>query len=370
MRPLETPPLELPPLSVEGRIERVRAVTEKYGADSLLVTDLTNIRWCSGFCGSAGVLLISKDSTLLVTDHRYRDQVEDQLKAAGSEAQVCITSDWLETVAETLNDSAVLALEADRITWGDQRRLCDALKAELVPTVGVIGELRSVKDQAELVRIETAANIVDAVLSECRSQFVPGTSERQLARMLEDGMRAAGADGPAYETIVAAGANAALPHGKASDRCLASGDLLVIDAGALVDGYRSDMTRTFFIGTPDDQAVAIYELVTRAQEAGLAAIAAGVETGQIDKACRDLITKEGYGEAFTHSTGHGIGLDIHELPALRRDNTATLSVGQVVTVEPGIYLSGYGGVRVEDTVLVTQDGCRPLTKYPKESECQ
>lgn len=359
--------LDLPPLSVKGRIERVQAALEKVAVRSLLVTDLTNVRWCSGFRGSAGVLVIHQDSSLLITDHRYRDQAQDQLKAAGSQAQVCIESDWIKAATEALNDSTAVALEADQITWKDQSRLLDALTAELVPTVGVIAELRSVKDAAEVSRIETAANIVDAVFKECRNQFVAGISERQLARMLEDGMRASGADGPAYETIVAAGPNAALPHARASDRCLTDGDLLVIDAGALVDGYRSDMTRTFFIGTPDDQSLRIHDLVTRAQAAGVAAVCAGVEAAQVDKACRDLISEAGYGEAFLHGSGHGVGLDIHELPALRHDNSASLSAGQVVTVEPGIYLSGYGGVRVEDTVLVTEDGCRPLTKYPKES---
>ena len=368
-------PHDLPPLSAQGRSERVQAAAEAKGADALVVTDLTNIRWCTGFTGSAGVLVISKDRSVLITDSRYRDQAPAQLDAAGSGTEVCIDSAWVATVATILNDvkgvngAGKVALEADRIVWADQRRLADALAAELIGTVGLIAELRSVKDEAELVRMETAAEIVDAVLRDCQNRFVLGISERELAQMLEDGMRAAGAEGPAYDTIVASGPNAALPHARASSRRLANGDLVVVDAGALVEGYRSDMTRTFVVGSPDDRAVEIHDIVTRAQAEGVATVRAGVEAGEIDRVCRDFIAREGYGDAFSHGTGHGVGLDIHELPAVRRGNTAILSPGQVITVEPGIYLFGYGGVRVEDMVVVTNDGCRPLTKYPKEFVC-
>ncbi|MYA73765.1 MAG: aminopeptidase P family protein [Acidimicrobiaceae bacterium] len=374
-------PLSLPPLSAHGRSERVRAAVEAKGADALVVTDLTNIRWCTGFTGSSGVFVISKDRHVLITDSRYRDQAPTQLDSSGCEAEVSINSDWVAVVAAILNKGKGLndvngadrttrvALEADRIVWADQRRLSEALDAELMETVGLIAELRSVKDEAELMRIQTAAGIVDAVLEECQNRFVLGVSERGMAQMLEDGMRAAGADGPAYDTIVASGPNAALPHARAGSRRLANGDLVVVDVGALVEGYRSDMTRTFVVGSPDDRAVEIHDIVTRAQAEGVATVRAGVETGEIDRACREFIEREGYGDAFVHGTGHGVGLDIHEFPAVRRGNTAILSPGQVITVEPGIYLSGYGGVRVEDTVVVTEDGCRPLTKFPKEFVC-
>ena len=365
----------LPPLLAHGRSERVRAAVEAKGADALVVTDLTNIRWCTGFTGSAGVLVISRDRHVLITDSRYRDQAPSQLEASGCEAEVLIGSDWVAAVATILKDlngadrTTRVALEADRIVWADQRRLSDALAAELAESVGLIAELRSVKDEAELIRIQTAADIVDSVLEESQDRFVAGMSERELAQTLDDGMRAAGADGPAYDTIVASGPNAALPHACAGSRRLANGDLVVVDAGALVEGYRSDMTRTFVVGSPDDRAVEIHDIVTRAQAEGVATVRAGVEAGEIDRACRDFIARGGYGDAFVHGTGHGVGLDIHELPAVRRGNTAILSPGQVITVEPGIYLPGYGGVRVEDTVVVTTDGCRPLTKYPKEFVC-
>ncbi len=370
----------LPPLLAHGRSELVRAAVQAEDADALVVTDLTNIRWCTGFTGSAGVLVVSSDRCVLTTDSRYREQAPSQLDASGCEAEVSIGSDWVAAVATILKDlngadnTTSVALEADRIVWADQRRLSEALAAELphahiAATVGLIAELRSVKDEAELIRIQTAADIVDTVLEENQDRFVAGMSERELARILDDGMRNAGAEGPAYDTIVASGPNAALPHWCAGARRLTDGDLVVVDAGASVEGYRSDMTRTFVVGSPDDRALEIHDIVTRAQAQGVAAVRAGVEAGEVDRVCRDFIAREGYGDAFVHGTGHGVGLDIHELPAVRRGNTAILSPGQVITVEPGIYLSGYGGVRVEDTVVVTNNGCRPLTKYPKELEC-
>lgn len=361
---------DLPPLSVEGRIERTREAIAAQGADALVVTDLTNIRWCTGFAGSAGALVITADASVLLTDSRYQEQAPAQLDAAGSEAQVSIVDARLEAVAGCLEGAGIVALEADRIVWADQSRLAEALDAELIATSGLIAELRSVKEEAELARMEAAAGIVDAALRDCQDQFVPGVSESELARMLEDKMRAGGATGPAYDTIVASGPNAALPHARAGSRRFVEGDLVVVDAGAVVGGYRSDMTRTFVVGRPDEQTVEIHKIVTSAQAQGVAAVRPGIEAQEIDRVCRDFIADAGYGDAFVHGTGHGVGLDIHELPAVRRGNTAILSPGQVITVEPGIYLPGFGGVRVEDMVVVTPSGCRSLTKYPKESACQ
>lgn len=361
---------EMPPLSVKGRIGRTREAIAAHGADALVVTDLTNIGWCTGFAGSAGTLVITADTSVLVTDSRYREQAPAQLEAAGSESQVRIESARFDAVAGCLGGARRVALEADRIVWADQCRLADALEAELVATTGLVAELRSVKDEAELARMEAAAEITDAALRDCRDQFVPGVSESGLARMLEDEMRAGGAVGPAYDTIVASGPNAALPHARPGSRRFVSGDLVVVDAGAVVDGYRSDMTRTFVVGRPDGQTAEIHSIVTRAQAQGVAAVRPGVEAQEIDRVCRDFIADAGYGDAFVHGTGHGVGLDVHEPPAVRRGSTAILSPGQVVTVEPGIYLPGFGGVRVEDMVVVTADGCRSLTKYPKEAACR
>jgi Xaa-Pro aminopeptidase len=357
----------LPPLRVTGRLDRVREAMAEAGADAFAVTNLTNVRWCTGFTGSFGALVVGPDTATLITDSRYATQAPQQINDGGAPVDVVVSADLVAEGRRALADAGRVALEADDISWADQQRWADAVDAELVATHALITELRSVKDDAELARMAQAAAIVDDVLAEAQTMLVAGTPERQLAHALEDGMRARGASGPAYETIVASGPNAALPHARPGDRAFVDGDLVVIDAGSVVDAYRSDMTRTFVIGAADDTARKIHDLVTRAQAEGVATVRAGVEVGAVDKACRDLITDEGFGPEFGHGTGHGVGLDIHELPSVRRGNTAILQPGQVITVEPGIYLPGIGGVRVEDMVVVTDDGCRPLTQSPKIS---
>lgn len=355
----------LPPLSVAGRLERARLAFAGVDADGLVVTDLVNIRWLTGFTGSHGVLVVTEDDAALITDSRYATQAPDQLERAGSPAEVVVGADLVGEGSARLAGCRRVALEADHVSWSAQQRWAAALSAAPVPTEELVPDLRSVKDEAELARMARAAEIVDDTLTESMPLLVPGTDERTLALALEDGMRARGASGPAYETIVASGPNAALPHARPSERAFVDGDLIVIDVGAVVDGYRSDMTRTFVIGHADETAITIHDLVSRAQAAGVAAVRPGIEVGAIDAVCRDLITEEGYGHEFGHGTGHGVGLDIHELPSVRGGNTAILQPGQVITVEPGIYLPGIGGVRVEDMVVVTDDGCRPLTRSPK-----
>ena len=355
----------LPPLRVAGRVDRVRTAIAEATADALVVTNLTNVRWCSGFTGSYGVLVVTNDAATLFTDTRYATQAPAQISESGAAVDVRVSTDLVRDGAEMLAGVAVVALEADDISWAAQQQWDASLDATLVATGSMITELRSVKDDAELARMQRAAAIVDEALAETMHLLVAGTTEREIAGLLDDGMRARGASGPAYETIVASGPNAALPHARPSERALVDGDLVVIDAGSVVDAYRSDMTRTFVIGEPDDTAVAIHDIVTRAQAAGVAAVRPGIEVGDIDRVCRGLITEEGYGSEFGHGTGHGVGLDIHELPSVRGNNTAILQRGQVITVEPGIYLPGVGGVRVEDMVVVTDDGCRPLTRSPK-----
>lgn len=355
----------LPPISVAGRADRVRAALPD-GVDALVVSNLTNVRWLTGFTGSNGILIITPDALTLVTDSRYAAQGPEQVARAGSGATVEIGPDLIPLGAAVLGDHRTVGLEADHATWAAQRRWAATLPdADLAPVEALVIELRSVKDDAELARMEAAAALTDEALADAQALLVAGSTERQVSLALDDGIRRRGGSGPAYETIVASGPNAALPHARPSDRIFEPGDLVVIDVGGLVEGYRSDMTRTFVIGDPDDRAVELVDLVTRAQAAGVAMARPGVTAADVDGACRDLITHEGHGEAFSHGTGHGVGLDIHELPSIRRTNTAILQPGQVITVEPGVYYPGYGGVRVEDSVVITQTGCRPLTHSPK-----
>lgn len=360
----------LPPLSVAGRVDRVRARLAELECDALAVHDLTNVRWCTGFTGSNALLVITMTEATLITDGRYATQAPEEFADSGAAGVSLEITNQLDIVgAQTLTAEARIALEADVLTWSAHDEWEKLVGGDLVATAGIVKELRAVKDEAELVRMGRAAQIVDETLAESVAMLVPGTTEREMAHALEDGMRRRGATGPAYETIVASGPNGALPHARPGDRAFADGDLVVIDAGALVEGYRSDMTRTFCVGEPDPLGATIHGVVTRAQAAGVAGVRAGIETGAVDDICRALITEEGYGEEFSHGTGHGVGLDIHELPAVRKGNTAILQPGHVITVEPGIYVAGVGGVRVEDMVVVTDDGCRPLTQYPKEPLC-
>jgi Xaa-Pro aminopeptidase len=261
-----------------------------------------------------------------------------------------------------------LGLEADSITWAAQRRWAETLRGcETVPTSAVIESLRQVKDAGELARMAHAAAVADAALGEVVGMLAEGTTEAEVALALDSAMRRLGADDRAFETIVASGPNAAKPHARPGPRRIGTGDVVVVDFGATVDGYRSDMTRTFAVGgVPQGNMAAVFDTVDRAQAAGVAAVRPGIATGEIDRVCRDLITDAGFGEAFEHGTGHGVGLHIHEAPSVGPGTTAILAPGVVVTVEPGVYLAGVGGVRVEDTVVVTEDGCLPLTRFPKD----
>lgn len=355
----------LPPLRVDGRIDRLRARLADDGIDAAVITASANVVWLTGFGGSNGTVLVAGDGAVLVTDSRYAEQAPEQLEAAGCDAEVVIASDPVAVGAERFGAAAAVVGLEETIAWGDQRRWAEAA-SELVPMASVVEELRAVKDPAELARIEAAAAVTDEALAEIRPRLRAGTSETEIQRGIDDAIRARGAAGPAYDTIVASGPNSARPHARPTDRELAPGDLLIIDAGAVVDGYRSDMTRTFVMGRPSAEAADMIELVTRAQAAGVAAVRPGAPTGAVDEACRSVIAEAGLDDAFVHGTGHGVGLDIHELPRVQSGGTAILRPGHVLTVEPGVYIAGVGGVRVEDSVVVTADGCRTLTRHPKD----
>jgi len=261
-----------------------------------------------------------------------------------------------------------VGLEADAVTWAAQRRWAEVLApAELVPTTAVVEGLRQVKDAGEIDRVAAAAAIADRALAEVVPMLGEGRSEREIALALDSAMRRLGAEDRAFETIVAAGPNSAKPHARPSERPVAPGDPVVVDFGATVEGYRSDMTRSFCVGgAPADELATVFATVGEAQRRGVAAVAPGTATGEVDRVCRDLIAAAGWGDAFEHGTGHGVGLDVHEAPWVSQGATAILTPGNVVTVEPGVYLAGLGGVRIEDTVVVTEDGCRPLTAFTKD----
>jgi Xaa-Pro aminopeptidase len=356
-------------MPVSARLEKLTSSLAGAGCDCLLVTSLSNVRYLTGFSGSAAMLLVSPDGALLTTDGRYRTQAAEQLARAQAAVEVSIggLADQHQVLAERVAPGSRLGLEAAAVTWSAQRAWSDRLAGvELVPTSGVVERGRRVKDEAELQRMGTAAQVADAALADVLGMLGEGPTESELALALDSAMRRRGAEGSAFETIVASGPNGAKPHHRPSPRRIGHHELVVIDFGATVDGYRSDMTRTFSVGEPSDQARRMYEVVLDSQAAGVAAVRAGVPAVAVDATCREVVARAGWSDAFVHSTGHGVGLDIHEAPAVAATSADTLEEASVVTVEPGVYLPEVGGVRIEDTVVVTAEGCEALTRFPKE----
>ncbi|MGB8862244.1 MAG: aminopeptidase P family protein [Ilumatobacteraceae bacterium] len=358
-------------MSIAGRAARV--ASRLVDADALLVGDLTNLRWLTGFTGSNGWAVVGADRLTIVTDGRYGDQAVAQTAACGVEAEVLVGTTGaavLQHVAEVCGGYRSVGFEAAHLTFAQHRHFAGSVTAELLPTEGLVEAVRRTKDDAELDAIARACRIADRALAEVAPLLAPGITEAQVRNHLEIRMRDLGAAGPSYETIVATGpTNAALPHHRPTDTPLAAGDTVIIDVGALVDGYHSDMTRSFVIGEPTPLQQELYDLVLAAQCAGVAAVTPGLSSKELDAVCRGIICDAGYGDWFTHGTGHGVGLLIHEDPFVNRAGDSILQVGDVVTVEPGVYHEGFGGIRIEDLVVVTSDGCRVLTASPKDSPC-
>jgi Xaa-Pro aminopeptidase len=362
---------DLPALEMSGRCARVR---ERFDvAEALLVSDLTNIRWLTGFTGSNGWALLTPDEVVVVTDGRYGDQATAQMAAAGVDGRVIVGLSGaaiLDALAAEVASFDLVGFEGAHVTYEQFERYKAMFMTTLVPFGGAVEAARRHKDAGEIARMAEACKIADAALSEVVVTGLEGGTEAEVRNRLEIRMRELGADGPSYETIVATGPiNAARPHHRPTSTAIESGHTVIIDVGALYDGYHSDMTRTFFVGEPTPQQRELYEIVLAAQCAGVAAVEAGLSTSELDTVCRDAIAATGYGEWFSHGTGHGVGLLIHEDPFVNRTGDLKLQVGDVVTVEPGVYREGFGGIRVEDLVVVTENGCRVLTASPKDSPC-
>jgi Xaa-Pro aminopeptidase len=336
--------------------------------EAILVTKRENVRYLSGFSGSAGMLLVAPSVAVLFTDGRYREQAAPELAAAGvvAELEIDRLPGQIAALKRATSQLPALALEEHAVSWALQRRLADELGAELVPSGALVEQLRVVKDAGELARIEAACDIADVALAQVKEQLASRCTENELAAELEHEMRRRGASGAAFETIVASGPNGARPHARPGERVIERGDLVVIDFGATVAGYRSDMTRTLCAGAPPDQLRDVVDAVFVAQRAGVRAVKAGASGSDVDRACRESLEAAGLGELFVHGTGHGVGLEVHESPALAVGSADILQAGSVVTVEPGAYLPDLGGVRIEDTLVVTETGARALTKSTKD----
>lgn len=347
------------------RVNKLQAQLEENEIDALLVTKRENIRYLSGFTGSSGVIVITSDSASFITDFRYTEQANDQVKGYDI---IELDTSLIKSVADVVSRESIkrLGIEQDAMTVGQYRTYEKEVDVQLIETSGIVEKLRLIKDESEIKIMKEAAAIADAAYTHIQTFIRPGRTEREVANELEMFMRSKGADSSSFDIIVASGLRSALPHGVASDKVIQTGELVTLDFGAYYKGYCSDITRTLAIGPISDELRQIYDTVLRAQLAGVEGIRAGITGIEADALTRDIIKEAGYGEYFGHSTGHGLGMEVHEAPGLSFRSDTVLEPGMVVTIEPGIYINGVGGCRIEDDVVITEDGCYLLTQSPKE----
>ena len=334
--------------------------------DAIVITRSPNVRYLCGFTGSNGQVLVAPTGCVFFTDGRYTEQSRHEVQEI---ERITYPEGFAAALAQQCASLGItrLGFEAQEVTVALLAKLTQKLPGiALVPSEDVVERLRWVKDESELAALQQAQDATDGAFEAVLEYLAVGMTEQQVARELEQMMRRAGADGLSFDSIVAFGESAAEPHHEPTHRVLEEGDVIKIDFGALSAGYHADMTRTVAFGAPAAQLKKIHDIVREAQQAGIDAVKAGVTGGSVDAVSRAVIENAGYGEHFTHSLGHGVGLEIHEGPSLIRDGEDLLPVGAVVTVEPGIYIPGLGGVRIEDSVEVTQDGCRVLGTSTRE----
>jgi Xaa-Pro aminopeptidase len=351
------------------RLQKLRALMREKGLEAVLVDSPKNRRYFSGFSGSAGMLLVTLDKEQIFTDFRYFEQV----KIESPQFELIELESGLElynSIAQTVKDNGMakggkIGFEGEYMTFNIFKRIAEKLpEYEFVPVS--LDSCRMVKDEGELALIKKAVEIADSAFSRILSYIKPGLREIDVALELEYQMRKLGAEKSAFDTIAASGIRGALPHGVASAKVLAAGDFLTLDFGAVYQGYHSDMTRTVVLGKADAKQREIYELVLAAQLTGLEALQAGKTGKEVDAAARLVIEKAGYGKCFGHGLGHSVGLAIHEAPSLSPKGEVKLEAGMTLTVEPGIYLPGWGGVRIEDLAVVLPDGREILTQSSKK----
>lgn len=351
---------------MKQRLENLRKQLAELEVDAIITENQPNRRYISGFTGSSGWAIVSHKQATLLTDFRYIDQAKEQ---APNFEIVNTQRAPLPAIAEELKRSGVkkLAFEKHLVTYNTYEEWKSAFDfVELVPTNGVIEQLREVKDESEIQLIKEATRIADAAFTHVLNFIKPGVRELDVALELEFHMRKLGASSSSFDIIVASGKRGALPHGAASEKLIQAGEMVTMDFGALYQGYVSDITRTVSVGEPDPKMKEIYDIVLRAQLNGVEKLKPGMTGKEADALTRDIIRDAGYAEAYGHSTGHSIGLLVHETPNLSAASSAILKPGNVVTVEPGIYVTDLGGVRIEDDVLITETGCEILTKSTKE----
>jgi len=351
----------------ERRLRKLRQELEARNLDTFIITHPQNRRYLSGFTGTDGTLFITGDKAALITDFRYLEQAQKESPAF---ELVEATSDIL---AQSLSDLATavrakrVGFESHHVTFANYGQWAEtAAGFELVPAKDLVEEMRAIKDEGEMEAIKRAVAIGDAAMAHVREFITPGMTEKEVGWELEVYMRTHGAEAVAFDIIVAAGPNGAMPHATVSDRVIRTGEPIVIDLGARVDGYHSDLTRTLVLGEPDERFQEIYDLVLKAQLAAFEGIRPGMTGREADALARDVIDEAGYGQYFGHGLGHGVGLEVHEKPRAGKVSDDVLRPGMTLTVEPGIYIPGWGGVRIEDLVVIREGGVEILSESAKD----
>src|ERR1051326_8016832 len=354
-----------------ARQTKLAAAMRRAGLDALLVTHLANIRYLCGFTGTAGALLVQagprSHKSSFYTDGRYTQQAHEEI--TGARVVIGKRAAFAEACAGAQKAKiSVLGFEAEHLSFSAYKQLAEAVRgtSRLKSAIGLVEELRVIKDAEEISQSRASVLLAASLFQTALSVIKPGVAETLIAGELELQARRAGAEGMSFDTIGAAGARSALPHGRASSQAVPGEGFVVLDYGVILAGYCSDMTRTVHVGSPGRKQRDLYQAVLEAQLAAIDVVKPGVQAGKVDQAARKVLQKSGFASYFTHSTGHGVGLEIHEPPRLGKGQQELLKPGMVITIEPGAYVPGLGGVRIEDMVLVTDSGCQVLTPTPKE----
>ncbi|MFY0518003.1 M24 family metallopeptidase [Lysinibacillus sp. UGB7] len=347
------------------KLQKLRKALQEHSIEGILITNEYNRRYMTGFTGTAGVAIVSQNDAVFITDFRYTEQAAAQIKdfrIVKHEATI------LEEIATQVKAMGIklLGFEKDAVSYGTYELYKNVIQTDLVPVSGLIEKIRLIKTEQEINIIKVACEIADHAFTHIIDFIKPGKTELEVSNELEFFMRKQGATQSSFDTIVASGLRSALPHGVATDKVIEKGDFVTLDYGALYNGYISDMTRTVAVGEPSAKLVDMYNAVLASQLLALEKVGPGLTGIQADAIARDYLTEKGYGEAFGHSLGHGIGLEVHEGPGLSMRSETVLEPGMAVTIEPGVYLPGIGGLRIEDDILITETGNELLTHSSKE----
>ncbi|UDK97492.1 aminopeptidase P family protein [Lysinibacillus sphaericus] len=347
------------------KLQKLRKILQEQNIDGILITNEYNRRYMTGFTGTAGVAIVSQNDAVFITDFRYTEQATAQIKDYRI-VQHEVT--LLEEIATQVKAMGIklLGFEKDSVSYGTYELYKNIIQADLVPVSGLIEKIRLIKTAQEINIIKVACEIADHAFTHILDYIKPGKTELDVSNELEFFMRQQGATQSSFDTIVASGLRSALPHGVATNKVIEKGDFVTLDFGALYNGYISDITRTVAVGEPSEKLVEMYNTVLASQLLALEKVGPGLTGIQADAIARDYLTEKGYGEAFGHSLGHGIGLEVHEGPGLSKRSNTVLEPGMAVTIEPGVYVPGVGGVRIEDDILITESGNELLTHSTKE----